>query len=461
LLKPYDNRKDRSNSIRAFLKQPFHGWKEKMIQNRFMTVQLAITLMIGLMFGCSPKKSINQPGTNTANTSSVQVTLDEQLASSVELSTTGGTLTALGADGTRYTLTFPKGALLNDERITLTPAATIDGLPFSGVLAGGVQMAPEGLRLYAPATLIIESPKTVAAKGFETVAFAYHEKGEGLYLNPSEAQGNKLTLELWHFSGAGAAQGTSAEIQSQQQQHVPSNAEDAFTQRVQEYLALERQAQLLNGVPGQTPDPAFGERMRGFLREAYDSFIAPQLPTALTDCAAAPAILSKALGWSRQVQLMLGETAFTAEIDKIYETIDQVRINCTNYRVDGVYWGAYHLTGLVCKLDKPFTLNSEANLGGAAATGAFKFTPSGRTGGTWSFAGLMEGLQYNASSTYELAGLTVGAPVIVMNPGSNWTITVLAPVQVAGTYPLGGGTHLGSESARIDLVAVETNECGR
>ena len=418
-----------------------------------MTVLFAITLMIGLMFCCSPKKSINQPATTTSNPSTMQVILDEQLASSADLSATGGTLTAQGADGTKFTLTFPKGALPNDERITLTPAAAIDGLPFSGALAGAVQMAPEGLRLLAPAVLTIESPKTVAATGFETVAFGYHLNGEGLYLNPAEVQGNRLTIEIWHFSGEGAAQATSAEIETQQSQHVPSNSEDAYIQRVREYLGRERQAQLL----GQETDPDFESRMMGFSREAYDSFIAPQLPTALNDCAAAPAILSRALGWSRQVQLMWGQERFSAEIQKIYDTIDQVRINCTNYRADGVYWGAYHLSGLVCALDRPFTLNAEANLGGAAATGAFKFAPSGRTGGTWSFAGSMDGLPYNGSSTYELEGLTFGTPVIVMNPGSNWTIS--APG--LGTFPLGEGAHLGGESARIDLTAIETNECSR
>ena len=116
-------------------------------------------------------------------------------------------------------------------------------------------MAPEGLRLFQAATLTNESSKTVAVNGLETVAFAYHQNGEGMYLNPSDAKDNVLTLEVWHFSGAGAAQGTPAEIQTQQQQHVPSIAEDALMQRMQEYLGLERKAQLL----GEEPDPRVRE----------------------------------------------------------------------------------------------------------------------------------------------------------------------------------------------------------
>jgi hypothetical protein len=190
-------------------------------------------------------------------------------------------------------------------------------------------MAPEGLRLLQPALLTIESPNTVAASGFETVAFAYHQTGEGLYLNPSEAKGNILTLEIWHFSGAAAAQGTPAEIQTQQQR-VPSNAEDAFTQRMRDILGRERQAQLL----GQPTDLDLERTMSEFLREGYDRFIGPQLPMALQDCEAARPILSKALGWLRQVQLLgLGEQ-FLAENNEIMDTMNQAIINCYNKEYD-------------------------------------------------------------------------------------------------------------------------------
>lgn len=264
------------------------------------------------------------------NPLNVQVKVDSKITASAVISATGGTLSVQGADGTKFTLTFPKGALFNDERITLTPITAVDGLPFSGELVGGVQMAPEGLRLFQPATLTIESPKTVAAKGFETVAFAYHQNGEGLYLNTAEVKGNLLTLEVWHFSGEGAAQATSAEIQTQQQR-VPSNAEDAFTQRVREYLGRERQAQLL---PGQNPDPDMQRTMGEFLREAYDRFIGPQLPIALTNCEAAPAILSKALGWLRQVQLLGYGDRFQAESTLITDTMLQALVNCYNKAYD-------------------------------------------------------------------------------------------------------------------------------
>ncbi len=115
-----------------------------------------------------------------------------------------------------------------------------------------------------------------------------------------------------------------------------------------------------------------------------------------------------------------------------------------SYRVDGVYWDVYYLTGTICSLDKSFTLNADANP--ISAAGAFVFSPAAASSGAWSYNGLMEGLMYNASSTYQIEGVAEGAPVIVMNLGSNWSIST-----PAGTFPLGGGSHLAGGSERIKL----------
>ena len=110
-----------------------------------------------------------------------------------------------------------------------------------------------------------------------------------------------------------------------------------------------------------------------------------------------------------------------------------------------MYWGAYHLTGVVCALDRPFTLKAEQSLGGQPGVGEFVFIPAGASGGNWKYAGTMCGegacFQVNGSSTYQLEGVADGRPAIRMDPGSNWTAT--APPPLGGTYPLGEGRHLG------------------
>jgi hypothetical protein len=268
----------------------------------------------------------------------IKVNLEDNSAASALITTAGGHLSATAADGTLFTLTLPEGALQGDQQITLTPASTIDGLPFSGGLVGAVQLAPEGLQLLQAATLTIESPKTAAAQGFETVAFGYRQSGKGLYLSPAQVSGQVMSLEVWHFSGDGAAQATGVEVAAQQEQHVPQNPEDAFTQEMQQFEGRERQAQLL----GQGDNVTFGETLIAATHRAFRDFLVPQLAIALADCSRAPAILARALGAKRQMEIMGTQNAaggassnvFQAELDQLQRTMQQVATNCYNKEYD-------------------------------------------------------------------------------------------------------------------------------
>jgi hypothetical protein len=416
-----------------------------MNQSRWIYTLLAIALIIGLKLGCKSKTSVVQVEDPTRNSVTVDVKVDEQLASSAVITPRGGTLTAQGADGTKFTLTIPKDALRSDEKITLTPATRIDGLPFSGGLIGAVKMDPEGLRLFQPATLTIEPRNTMAATGFEMVAFAYHQNGEGLYLKWANVNGNLLTIDVWHFSGAGATQGTSTEIQNYQSQYVPSNDEDAFTQRVREYLGREKQAQLL----GTSVDPQFETKMGAFSREAYDSFIGPQLPVALQDCAAMPGILSRALGWARQVQLLWGETKFKAEVDKILQTWNQAKVNCTRcYKVvDPGPPTSY--SGTVCDFSQPFTIvEDKIDL---KVTIPVTFTPTSSGAGTLNAdvtASIKSGsgelvVRWVYTGTYTVEGLGTNA------------VTIRATTKVCVTS--GGMSNCLDLTYIYNLVPVTTN----
>jgi hypothetical protein len=342
----------------------------------------------------------------------IKVQTDDKLASSAVISSAGGSVSALGADGTKFTLTLPKGAVQGSEKITLIPVSAADGLPFSGGLAGAVQMAPEGLRLLAPAVLRIESPKVVAAKGFETVAFAYHENGKGMYLNPGEVKDGALSIEIWHFSGGGGAQATPTEIQTQQTQHVPSSAEDAFTQRVREYIGKQRQAEML----GQETDPNFDSQMQDFLLEAYDRFVGPDLPIALKDCDKAKPIISKALQWARQVQLMLtgGESKKTAQIlalsDNVIDTYEKVKKKCwSGYQATGTF-GEGTFSGTIASLEKPFTLTVTA----PGAETQLSFTPSGPEAGTFTIDGHAQGgAVFSGSGTYTVKDAGSTSPTLI------------------------------------------------
>ena len=120
--------------------------------------------------------------------------------------------------------------------------------------------------------------------------------------------------------------------------------------------------------------------------------------------------------------------------------VSNITIEEPALKVDGTYWGAYHLTGVICSLEKSFTLQAQANLAGVAATGAFSFTPDAG-GGSWRYAGVMTGFAtYSGNGRYQLAGGGTESPSLEMDPGNG---TWMAVVPIVGTGPLGaGGNHL-------------------
>lgn len=384
----------------------------------------------------------------SADPVNIRISTSDSLAVTQLITSAGGTMSAKAADGTEFTLAVPSGALQESQQLTLTPASKVEGLPFSGRVAGVIQMSPEGLRFFQPAKLTIRSRDTVAAKGYETVAFGYHESGDGIYLTDASVKNGSLELDVWHFSGIGAAQATPSEISTQQRDHLPSSAEDAFTQRMREYLGKERQAQLLG--TGE-PDPEFDRTMRDFKREAFDRFIGPELPKALEDCEKGRSILSKALGWSRQIQLLGSANEaneFQPEIDAINKTVRNYKIKCgTGFIVDQSN-GPVRLSGSICSLELPFTIHEEV---GAIQNGTYSFTPSNRTSGTFTLeAQIPPYVTQRAAGTYTVEEPPDGNPKIILT-GS--PVSYSAPVIPASGY---GGNASGS----LELQP-SSERCGR
>ena len=130
----------------------------------------------------------------------VRIALDTASAASGVVTSQGLVLSTTGADGTVYELTLPPGAALGGTTITLTPAARISGAPGSDRSPVGVDLGPDGLRFSSPATLRITPAKPKrSALGF---TFAGNGSRTGLLVPATD--GASLTLEIAHFSGAGA-----------------------------------------------------------------------------------------------------------------------------------------------------------------------------------------------------------------------------------------------------------------
>jgi hypothetical protein len=149
-------------------------------------------------------------GRADASVLAAEFTTDEGAAAHATLGPEGGTMSASAADGTRYTLTVPTGALLDETNLSLTPLGVIQHFPGGGTAAGGAHFAPEGLRFYTPATLTIELPAGSDAATY--TGFAYSGEGAELHLYPTVAAGTTLSFAVPHFSGYGLSQLTLEEI---------------------------------------------------------------------------------------------------------------------------------------------------------------------------------------------------------------------------------------------------------
>jgi hypothetical protein len=202
----------------------------------------------------------------------VQPTLDPGHAATATIPATGGgSLQATGADGTRYTLTIPDGALLMDTDVTLTPVSTIAGLPFSGGLQAGVEISPHGTLLYSLGTLEIAPATAVTAD--RQVGFTYRGDGSELHLVPLTTTG--LLFGVDAFAGYGDAIATAADV-SAQELHPPTDPLAQLEQDIAQLFFAERP----DAIEPDPPLPA-SPGLQQFLSMYYTSVVLPDYSLAL------------------------------------------------------------------------------------------------------------------------------------------------------------------------------------
>lgn len=240
--------------------------------------------------------------TRPAQPLTISTTLDQARSSHVHVTTDGGTVTATGADGTRYTLTIPKDALLADRDITLTPIAAVDGQAIgNNGPAAAVQFEPEGLRFLTPATLRIDPAKPIPLE--DQVAVGWHGGGQDTHLEPLDPKSSGIVMSILHFSGVGVGliylgdgiYGPSA----QWSRYTPEEFEDRANQYISQLLAEERYRQL----NGEEPDPTAMQKVRAVYEKEWELVIQPILERSIHDCTYAKANMSKVLGFGHTVAL--------------------------------------------------------------------------------------------------------------------------------------------------------------
>jgi hypothetical protein len=203
--------------------------------------------------------------------------LANDLRTSARIGPEGGSVNAIGADGTEYTLTIPVDALTEEAEISLTPIVSIDDLPMSGGLRGGVHFEPSGLQLMRAATLAVILPSAPRLDGAELLAgFTYDGDGDNLTLALAEARGDSFTLPIHHFSGGGAGAATRSDLEAV---FAPGTADTFIADLMAASQALDSDA------------------VQSAFRRWYETLVKPDLQAAVSNDAALERALAGYARW--------------------------------------------------------------------------------------------------------------------------------------------------------------------
>lgn len=230
-------------------------------------------------------------------------------ASALVDAATGGTITATGADGSVFELVVPPDGLMSDEEITLTPVASLGGLPFAGG-ASAVDIAPNGLQLARLATLTITPPTPIPLD--RQFVFTTRGNGKDFHAYPPTQDTSAIQLQLLHFSAPGVASATAAE-RTAAALKIPADAQAQLEKAIGEQAAQMKRDGHFDGdvlVPN--------------LRQYYRDVVKPRLMAATTDDTIAVLAMTSYLAWQRQAGLTATEESLATEIAEGAGLMDEV-----------------------------------------------------------------------------------------------------------------------------------------
>jgi hypothetical protein len=180
---------------------------------------LALSCWLALLLpACTAKSSPAQSSRSTADSGgagqtgngqvsiglgSIGYTADDDRSESgtFDISTGKGfTLMAEDANGYRWNLYIPPGALWENQIITMTPFATIDTSQTDAKIVSGVRLEPDGLQFNKAINLTVIPPDLSSKAG---LIFSFHQDGSGVNFAPTAGSRGDSIGFLWHFSAAG------------------------------------------------------------------------------------------------------------------------------------------------------------------------------------------------------------------------------------------------------------------
>lgn len=259
--------------------------------------------------------------TTLAGSVSVKAVLDSARAVTKTIPPSGGVIVATGADGDRYTLTLPDGALLVTTTVTLTPVQSLGALP-SGAFVAGVQIAPDMHGLWRAATLRIEPAPAVAVA--DQFSFAWFDGGKDFHLYPLALDHTRVEYSITRLHGYGV--GTTAAARAFDQGSLdqtpgpvwtPNDILAQISQRMQPILQQMR----ADADADRPPDESLIDELVALLKEAWEQAIAPLLPQMRVDCEALVRFSPIVEGWYKET-VLFDEGTFDTEYAEIDSTAE-------------------------------------------------------------------------------------------------------------------------------------------
>lgn len=140
---------------------------------------------------------------------SIQYTLDptRQDVQTYDVNSTNYTVLSVeDANGYRWMLSIPAGALLATQKLTMTAFSTIDRSQSQSGITSGVKLEPDGLFSINAARLMVTPPHGIKRKVGLMFNLSQNQNDQNrmdVALAPTENTDTMAYSDLWHFSGEG------------------------------------------------------------------------------------------------------------------------------------------------------------------------------------------------------------------------------------------------------------------
>ena len=386
------------------------------------TALLVLLLLLCPSMSCkllreqSAKTTPNPPTidfTTPGNPVNVTVVLDKKQTASEKISTNGGTVSLTSADGSKFTLEVPPGALDTETTITMTAVKSMDGAPLDSKTPTAVQLEPSGLFFNELVTLTVVPAKAIPIK--EQIIFGYEGDGKDYHLAVVDPKSKDIKIKLIEFSGAGVASASDAAWAG----NLQVQAAGSRTRLMQKAGELTRAERMRNLLGDESGSEEWGTKIKSMFEQWDEQVIRKSMVSAELDCRFARQAIRDLLATERMKQL-LGhppDMSVNEKTDKLVKIGEECQKPAAFQIVGGL--DDFQTSTKVCDIMQPFTLTG----------GGFKNEFSGGLSGTYKYTGPF---QSEGSGTY-----TISLPEGLDKPG---TMTGQGSGSVLGKYT-GSGTE--------------------